>query len=451
MDVVVIVLQLLLSLSILVVTHEAGHFAFAKLFGIRVEKFYLFFNPWFSLFKFKHGETEYGIGWVPLGGYVKIAGMVDESMDTEQLRKPVQEWEFRAKPAWQRLLVMVGGVLVNLITAPVIFWLLAYTYGDTYLPLSEARYGFEFSDAMKSAGFEDGDMVTGVNGKAAETYKDVANPIIFEDTCVVNIVRHGQPMSIRLPHEFFRQILKGDDNQALFAFRTPVVVDSVLPGTPAETCGLTKGDSIVMMGGVENPSFSQFTSRLDSLKGQTSQLVAVRADGGRDTLTVTVGGDGRLGFLLCNPTRWFKTQTRHYGLLEAIPAGVSKGKDLLVNYCKQLPMLFTREGATKVGGFGTIAKMFPDRWNWQAFWFNTAFLAIILAVMNILPIPALDGGHVLFLLIEVVTGRKVSDKVMEVAQTVGMILLLALVLYANGADVVRGILNAMLPVMASLF
>lgn len=450
MDVVVIVLQLLLSLSILVVTHEAGHFAFAKIFGIRVEKFYLFFDPWFSLFKFKRGETEYGIGWVPLGGYVKIAGMVDESMDTEQLKKPVQEWEFRAKPAWQRLLVMVGGVLVNLITAPIIFWLLAYTYGDTYLPLSEAHYGFEFSDAMKSAGFEDGDMVTGVNGKAAETYKDVANPIIFEDTCLVNIVRHGEPMSIRLPHEFFRQILKGDGNQALFAFRTPVVVDSVLPGTPAEACGLAKGDSIVLMGGVESPSFSQFTARLDSLKGQNTRLVAIRPNGEKDTLSVTVGADGRLGFLLCNPTRWFKTQTRHYGLLEAIPAGVAKGKDLLVNYCKQLPMLFTREGATKVGGFGTIAKMFPERWNWQAFWFNTAFLAIILAVMNILPIPALDGGHVLFLLIEVVTGRKVSDKVMEVAQTVGMILLLALVLYANGADVVRGILNAVLPAIASL-
>lgn len=437
MDILVIVLQLLLSLSILVVTHEAGHFAFAKLFGIKVEKFYLFFDPWFSLFKFKKGETEYGIGWVPLGGYVKIAGMVDESMDTDQLKQPVQPWEFRAKPAWQRLLVMLGGVLVNLLTAPIIFWLLAFSYGDTYLPLSEARYGFEFGDALKSVGFQDGDYIVGVNGTPCETHKEVANPIIFDDQCSVDIVRDGVNQSITLPHEFFRTILKGDGNQALFAFRTPVVVDSILSGSLAEQCGLAKGDSIIMAGNVANPSYSQFTTALDSLKGQAAQLVVVRQSGDVDTLTANVGSDGRLGFFLCNPTRWFQTKTRTYGLFEAIPAGIVKGKELLVNYCRQLPMLFTREGATKVGGFGTIAKMFPGHWNWQAFWFNTAFLAIILAVMNILPIPALDGGHVLFLLIEVITGRKVSDKVLEVAQTIGMILLLALVLYANGADVFR--------------
>ncbi len=445
MDILVIVLQLLLSLSILVVTHEAGHFAFAKLFGIKVEKFYLFFDPWFSLLKIKKGETEYGIGWVPLGGYVKIAGMVDESMDTKQLEQPVQPWEFRAKPAWQRLLVMVGGVLVNLITAPIIFWLLAFNYGETYLPLSEAKFGFEFGDALKSVGFQDGDYVVGVNGVKAETYKDVANPIIFEDSCSVDIVRDGVAMSIQLPHEFFRTILRGDDNQALFAFRTPVVVDSVMPGSAASECGLMRGDSITSVAGIATPSFNVLTSVLDTLKGKATELVVVRQSGECDTLTANVSADGKLGFFLCSPMRWLTPKTRHYGLLEAIPAGVVKGKDMLVNYCRQLPMLFTREGASKVGGFGTIAKMFPDRWNWQSFWFNTAFLAIILAVMNILPIPALDGGHVLFLLVEVVTGRKVSDKVLEVAQTIGMILLLGLVLYANGADIFRAITNMVIP------
>lgn len=439
MDILVIVLQLLLSLSILVVTHEAGHFAFAKLFKIRVEKFYLFFDPWFSLLKFKRGETEYGIGWLPLGGYVKIAGMVDESMDTEQLRRPAEPWEFRSKPAWQRLLVMTGGVMVNLLTAPLIFWILAFSYGDTYMPLSEARYGFDFGEAMKSAGFRDGDRIVGVGGVTGETYKDVANAIIFDDTCVVDLVRDGAAMSIRMPHEFFRAVLKGDGDQALFTFRTPVVVDSVMPGSPASECGLARGDSIVDVAGVANPSFRQFTARLDSLRGQEARLVVVRAAGGVDTLTASVDQAGHLGFYLCPPSRWFTPRTRHYSLAEALPAGVARGGELLVNYVRQIPMIFTREGVTKVGGFGTIAKMFPERWNWQSFWFNTAFLAIILAVMNILPIPALDGGHVLFLLVEVVTGRKVSDRVLEVAQTVGMLLLLALVVYANGADIFRAL------------
>ena len=440
MEILIIVLQLLLSLSLLVITHEGGHFLFAKLFGIRVEKFYLFFDPWFSLFKIKRGETEYGIGWVPLGGYVKISGMIDESMDTDQMKQPMQPWEFRAKPAWQRLLVMVGGVLVNIITAPIIFWLMLYSYGETYVPISEARYGMEFSDAMHNVGFVDGDKIIGINGEAKDTYKDVANAIIFDDTCSVDIEREGQPMSIKLPHEFFRQILSGED-QALFSFLTPVVVDSVMAGSPAKAAGMLRGDSILSLGGETVRSFRCFVALADSMRGETSQLVVVRATGSTDTLSVNIDAEGRLGFYGCNAQRWFQSKTREYGLFEAFPAGIAKGYDLLVNYCKQLPMLFTREGATKVGGFGTIANMFAPTWNWQSFWFNTAFLAIILAVMNILPIPALDGGHVLFLLIEVITGRKVSDRVLEVAQTIGMILLFALIIYANGADIVRAILK----------
>lgn len=440
MDYLIIALQLLLSLSILVVTHEFGHFAFAKLFKIKVEKFFLFFDAGFKLFSFKKGETEYGVGWLPLGGYVKIAGMIDESMDTEQMKLPVQDWEFRAKPAWQRALVMAGGIMVNLITAPLIFWIMAYTYGDTYLPLSEGRNGFDFSDVMQSVGFRNGDIVTGVDGMKCEKYKDVANAIIFEDTCVVDIVRDGEQMSIRLPHDFFRNILRGDDNQALFAFRVPVVLDSVIVGSPAEAAGLLKGDSIVSAGYVQNPSFYEFASAMDSLKGTDVQLVVARA-GELDTLSVAVGADGKVGIYNCDPSRWLSTRTVTYSLWAALPAGIVKGWDLLVNYCKQLPMLFTKEGATKVGGFGTIAKMFPSHWNWQSFWFNTAFLAVILAVMNILPIPGLDGGHLLFVIIEMITGYKASDRVLEVAQTIGMTLIILLVVYANGADVVRAILG----------
>ena len=437
MDYLIIALQLLLSLSILVVTHEFGHFFFAKLFKIKVEKFFLFFDAGFKLFSFKKGETEYGVGWLPLGGYVKIAGMVDESMDTEQMKRPVQEWEFRAKPAWQRALVMAGGIMVNLLTAPLIFWIMAYSYGETYLPLSEGRNGFDFSDVMKSAGFRNGDVVAGVNGTACETYKDAANAIIFDDTCTVDIVRGGEPMSIKLPHDFFRDILRGNDSQALFAFRVPTVVDSVVTGSPAEACGLVKGDSVISAGYIANPSFYEFATVMDSLKGGEVSIVVARQAGGVDTLSAHIGSDGKIGIYNCEPTRWLTPKTVSYGFFEALPAGVKKGKDLLVNYCKQLPMLFTKEGATKVGGFGTMAKMFPSQWSWQAFWFNTAFFAIILAVMNILPIPGLDGGHLMFVIVEMITGYKASERVLEVAQTIGMTLILLLVVYANGADIVR--------------
>ncbi len=442
MDYLIIILQLLLSLSILVITHEFGHFFFAKLFKIKVEKFFLFFDiNDIKLFSFKKGETEYGVGWLPLGGYVKIAGMIDESMDKEQMAQPVQEWEFRAKPAWQRALVMAGGVLVNLLTAPLIFWILAFSYGDTYLPMSEARNGFDYSDAMLEVGFQNGDIITGINGTECETYKEAANAIIFDDTCTVNIIRKGEAMDIKLPHDFFRNILRGNDNQALFAFRVPVVIDSVMAGSAAEKYGVLKGDSVISVGYVENPSFSEFHSVIDSLKGQDVSLVVARAAGNVDSLSIHVGEDGLIGIFNCDPSRWLSTKTVSYGFFEALPAGVVKGKDLLVNYCRQLPMLFTKEGATKVGGFGTIAKMFPSRWNWYNFWFNTAFLAIMLAVMNILPIPGLDGGHLLFVIVEMLTGYKASDRVLEIAQYIGMSIILLLVLYANGADVVRYIIS----------
>ncbi len=435
MDILIKALQLILSLSLLVITHEGGHFFFAKLFKVRVEKFYLFFDPWFSLFKFKKGETEYGIGWLPLGGYVKIAGMVDESMDTEQLKQPVQPWEFRAKPAWQRLLIMLGGVMVNAISAPIIFWMILFTWGDSYLPLSEARYGMQFHEVMHQIGFEDGDIVTGIDGRECETLREVSNAVLFNDCHTVDIVRGDSAMWVTIPDEFYRDILS-NDVKYLMTMRMPIVVDTVMPDGGAAVAGMMRGDSIVGVGEKAVSTFDAFRAELVNYKDTTVEIAFVR-NGEVDTLSVRANADGLVGIGGYGPEHWFTVKTREYGFFEACPAGIAKGYDLLVNYLKQIPMIFSKEGATKVGGFGTIGSMFPAQWDWESFWFNTAFLAIILAVMNILPIPALDGGHVLFLLVEIITRRKPSDKFLEYAQTVGMMLLLALVIWANFNDVIR--------------
>lgn len=440
MDILVIVLQVLLSLSILVITHEGGHFFFAKLFGTRVEKFYLFFDPWFSLFKFKKGETEYGIGWIPLGGYVKIAGMIDESMDTEQMKQPEQPWEFRAKPAWQRLFIMMGGIIVNLLTAPILFWVILYTWGETYIPINQAPFGLQFHQTMLDAGFRNGDIIVGVNGDSIETYKEVANPILFNDTCVINVVRNDERIDIQMPHEFYRQVLKNNVS-GLFTVRIPVVVDSVAANSGAEKAGVASGDRLTSVDGTEIFTITDLVEQLEGKADTTVVITLVRENGNIDTLSVATNAECKIGITTCQPTKWIQTKHKDYGFFAALPAGISKGYDLLCNYVKQLPMLFTKEGATKVGGFGTIGKLFPTVWDWESFWFNTAFLAIMLAVMNALPIPALDGGHVLFLIFEIITGRKASDKVLEVAQTVGMLLLLSLMLYANGADIFRAIFD----------
>lgn len=439
MDIVIRILQVLLSLSILVITHEGGHFFFAKLFKTRVEKFYLFFDPWFSIFKFKKGETEYGIGWLPLGGYVKISGMIDESMDSEQLNQPVQPWEFRSKPAWQRLFIMLGGVIVNFITAPLIFWATLFTWGETYIPINEAQYGLQFHEVMHEAGFVDGDIIYAVNGKDIDTYKEVANPILFEDSCVIDIIRDGQETSIKMPHEFFRTVLS-NNVQGLFSVRVPVVIDTVVPQMGAELGGLVKGDSIIGINNEQTLMFNEFVNVISNYKDTTISIVYAR-NGAVDTTNVYVDANSKIGIGNCEPTRWIKLKHKDYGFFEAFPAGINKGYELLCNYIKQIPLLFTKEGATKIGGFGTIGKLFPATWDWESFWFNTAFLAIMLAVLNALPIPALDGGHVFFLIIEMITRRKVSDKVLEYAQTIGMIILLALMLYANGGDIFRAIMG----------
>lgn len=539
MDTLIIACQLILSLSILVVTHEFGHFLFSKIFGVKVPKFYMFFDPYFSIFKYlpdgphddtdtKEGlsfctytdveeqistvkkslydadpakytllgkdskvlsesfseieeeqkgkkvamikitrrvkcgyslisfarnrkaveasnskswwrNTDFGLGWLPLGGYCQISGMVDETQSADQIaNKPVEPWEFRAKPAWQRLLIMIGGVLVNFISAPIIFWFALYTWGETYVPIDEAPLGLQYHEVMKEVGFQDGDLIVAIDGNKMETYKDIANTILLNDTCTVEVLRNDEKKLIGMPREFFRTILSKDVEQLCF-LRWPVVVDSVLPDSPAFAAGMLHGDSIIGVNDMSIVSRADFDEILPSRKGQPTTFVVVREDRVTiDTLTVNVSDEGRIGvFTMSDLTRWINVRTREYGFFEALPAGIDRGCELLVNYFKQLPLLFTKEGATKVGGFGTIAKLFPDSWNWRAFWFNTAFLAIILAVMNILPIPALDGGFVMFLIVEVITGKKIPDKFLEYAQMVGMALVLLLVLYANGNDIFR--------------
>ncbi len=437
MDIFLKALQLIISLSLLVITHELGHFFFAKLFHARVDKFYIFFNPWFTPFKKKIGETEYGIGWLPLGGYCKIAGMVDESMDIEALKQPVQEWEFRAKSTWQRLLMMLGGVLVNFVSALFIFWMLLYTWGESYMPLSEAKFGMQFPQVMQNIGFENGDKILGVDGKEVETVKQVTDPILFGECNKVNVLRGNETVDITIPQEFFRQILESE-TPYLLTFLMPVVVDSAMANLPAAQAGLTRGDSIIAIDNKPITGFNDFHDRLAYMADTQSDITFVR---GNDTITNTVHVDaeGRIGIFVYSYDRWMTPKILDYNLLTALPAGISKGMSISSSYLKQLPMIFSKEGATKVGGFGTIGNLFPATWDWQAFWFNTAFLAIILAIMNVLPIPALDGGHVLFVLVEIITGKKPSDRFLENAQRVGMTLLIALVVYANFNDVIRAI------------
>lgn len=440
MDFLIKALQLILSISILVITHEAGHFAFAKLFKTKVEKFYLFFDPWFSLFKIKRGETEYGIGWLPLGGYVKIAGMIDESMDKEQMQQPVQPWEFRAKPAWQRLLIMLGGVLVNAITAPIIFWIVLYTWGESYIPLSEAKFGMCYSESLHNIGFVDGDKVIGINGESVELTGDVANAILLEDSCTINIVRGDTAkIDIKIPYEFFREILSKKE-KSIIAMRIPAVIDDVVEESSAKLIGLQHGDSLVAINGEACGMYDEVVKNLEKNANKEISLAYAR-QGNIDTIQVTLNAEGKLGFYPCGPTRWMSIKDVEYGLGEALPAGIVKGYKMLKLYVKQLPIVFTKEGASQLGGFGAIGSMFPSTWDWHAFWHQTAFLAIILAFMNILPIPALDGGHVLFLLVEIVTRRKPSDKFLEYAQMVGMILLFGLLIYANGNDIFRAIFD----------
>jgi len=428
--------QFFLSLSILVILHELGHFLFAKLFKTRVEKFYLFFNPWFSLFKIKRGETEYGVGWLPLGGYVKISGMIDESMDKEQLKQPAQPYEFRSKPAWQRLLIMIGGVLVNVILALFIYSAVLYTWGEDYLPTKSLKYGVSCDSLAMELGFRNGDKILYVGGKEIENFQQIAHDILLNENREVTILRGSDTLNIKIAEDYVAKLVK---SPILFFPRIPFLVDDVKTGEPAEKAGFAKGDKLLALNGKPAQFFDEFKSEMQRSKGKTVK-VTVERNGNPIDLNVDVPETGIIGvYPVADLGKFFDLSHREYSFLHSIPAGVRKGFATISSYLKQLKLIFSpkTKAYESVGGFITIGKIFPSTWDWQAFWSLTAFLSIILAIMNILPIPALDGGHVMFLLYEILTGRKPGDKFLEYAQLVGMAILLALLLYANINDIVK--------------
>ena len=435
MDTLIRVIQLILSLSLLVILHECGHFFFARLFKVRVEKFYLFFNPWFSLFKFKKGDTEYGIGWLPLGGYVKIAGMIDESLDTAQLAQEPQPWEFRSKPAWQRLLIMIGGVVVNFITAILLFWLILFKWGETYIPAENAKYGLMFHPVAHEIGLVDGDRILEVGGVKIETIGDIATGILIDNASTLLVERGDSQFILPVPESFKSEIISREVRQ-LATFQIPAIVDSTMPNSPAYKAGLIKNDRIVKIDTVSTPFFHLFSATIASYAGSSTNITVER-DGQQLQLPVDIDSNGKLGFFPKTTGSLLGTRVTNYSLFEAFPAGIERGISTLTAYVKQLKLVFTKEGVKQLGGFGTIGSLFPTIWDWQTFWVMTAFLSIILAFMNILPIPALDGGHVLFLLYEMITRRKPSEKFLENAQIAGMILLLLLLIFANGNDLLR--------------
>ena len=456
MDIFLIrLLQFILAIGLLVLLHEGGHFFFAKLFGIRVDKFYLFFDPsiwkWDgSLFKWKpkKSDTQYGIGWLPLGGYWKIAGMIDESFDTEQMKQPVQSWEFRAKPSWQRLLVMIGGVLVNFLLALFIYSMILFYWGDTYIPVKDMTHGMKFNTEAKQYGFKDGDILIGTeDGEFKDFSADLYRAI--SEAKRVDIIRDGKPMSLDLPGDInLLGMLKAEPS-----FVRPLVpaeIDSVMADSPAASIGLQAGDKIVAINRKDVDSYNEFTDQLgvledmmsaaktaaDSLKIRTATIVYERG-GIKDTAAVTLTSELKLGFYVKSLAGLYEPYTREYGFFESIPAGIKYGWNVLAGYVGDMKYVFTADGAKSLGGFGAIGSLFPPVWDWYLFWKMTAFLSIILAFMNILPIPALDGGHVLFLLYEMITRRKPSENFMIKAEYVGFGILILLMVVANLNDILR--------------
>ena len=435
MEILIKVVQLFLSLSLLVAIHEFGHFIVARIFKIRVEKFYIFFDPWFSLFKFKRGDTEYGLGWIPLGGYVKIAGMIDESMDTEQMKQPVQPWEFRAKPAWQRFLVMVAGVVMNLLLAFAIYCGISYKWGSSYLANEEVKWGYNFNTTAEQMGFVDGDKIISIEGKEIDNVNEILNALVISDSDrTVVIERQGLQQQFTIPYDQLIEMRNNEEFKDLYSPVVPMIVESIEFETTREA-GILAGDRIKGVNGIISDDATQIKEFLAECKG-TYATLEVERQGGTIQITLPVSEDGRIGILMAQP---FELRTRHYSLLESIPAGARLTIKQLKGYWQQLKMIFQpkTEMYKSLGGFISIGSIFPSEWNWLSFWNTTAFLSIILAVMNIIPIPGLDGGHSLFTLWEIITRRKPSDKFLEIAQYVGLAILFALLIYANGNDIYR--------------
>ena len=447
-------LQLMLSLSILVLLHEGGHFFFSKLFGVRVEKFYLFFDPWFHLFEFKpkNSDTTYGLGWLPLGGYCKISGMIDESFDTEQLKQPMQPYEFRSKPAWQRMLIMIGGVLVNFLLALFIYSMILFHWGDDYVATKHMTRGMKFNTEAKALGFQDHDILVGTDKGEFKTY----DGDMYRDLSTatrVDIIRGGKPMSLNLPGDLDMLSMIKESPRFVEVY-IPLQIDSVMKDSPASKLGLVKGDKILTVNGKKMESFNDYqlemgrvndvltaaTSHQDSVKALTAQVTYLKASGDtlKNSVLLQASDEGvKFGFYNHLVMRDYKVTHISYGFFQSFPAGIKYGWNVLSGYVGDMKYVFTKEGAKSLGGFGALGSLFPSMWDWHAFWMMTAFLSIILAFMNILPIPALDGGHVFFLLYEIITGRKPGDKFMERAEYVGFAILLLLLVVANLNDVLR--------------
>ena len=435
--------QLIMSLSILVILHELGHFIPAKFFKTRVEKFYLFFDPWFSLVKKKIGDTEYGIGWLPLGGYVKISGMIDESMDKEQMQKPPESWEFRAKPTWQRLIIMLGGVTVNLLLGIFIYAMVLFAYGSKYLPNENVTDGIWcVSPLAKDLGFETGDKIIAVDDEKPQAFNSVFESLLYAES--VTLERDGVTKELALPSNFIAQLLESEE-RILFAPRIPTIISGFPANSNAKNAGFEKKDRIVSVNDVETKYFDEFKFELQQHKGENIS-VRVNRFGEEIILSVDVTNEGMIGFMPSNLSlnqleelEIYSLNSATYSFLESLPAGYHLAIKKLGSYINQFKLILSPStGAYKgLGGFGTIGSLFPGKWHWQSFWEMTAFLSLMLAFMNVLPIPALDGGHVVFLLYEMLVGKPAPEKIMEYAQMVGMVLLLSLLVYANGNDLLK--------------
>lgn len=438
MDIVIKITQFLLSLSLLIILHELGHFLTARMFNTRVEKFYLFFDAWGKkLFSFKKGDTEYGIGWLPLGGYVKISGMIDESMDKEQLKLPPQPYEFRSKPAWQRLIIMLGGVIVNFILGFLIYTMIVWVWGENYVKPEGVKLGFTTTDTFKKYGFQEGDKILKINGEEPFDVTEVNKTLFLRNVKNISVLHeNGSKETINLP-ENIGKIMWEKGELSPFSPRTLPVIDTVFADKPAAIAGLQKGDVILSVNETPIKYWHEFTQKVDST---ALRLQVLR---GRDTVNVVTQPkilDSKNKYQLgiqsaINNDVDIKTQ--NYTLWESLFRGHDLGMEKLKDFIYQFRYVFTKKGATEVGGFIAIGNIFPSTWSWEAFWHITAFLSIMLGFMNLLPIPALDGGHALFVVFEMLTGKKPSDKFLEYAQITGFAILIALMLYANGNDVYK--------------
>ncbi len=483
--------QLLLSLSILVFVHELGHYMFARLFKVRVDKFYLFFHPKFTIFKAKkiNGKwqcrwfaanqpehlmeaededgntkldkkgnpimipapldelddndwrkhtttTEWGIGWVPLGGYCKIAGMIDESMDANVINSEAQPWEYRAQKAWKRMFIITGGVLMNFITAIIIYGMMLFTWGKEYIPMENAHMGYEYCKTALEHGFQNGDIILSADGEKLITTQDATEKIILDGAENIIILRNGKELQLNIPKTFGEQMLEAGEQQQLLFIRTPFVIETTTDDSPAQKAGLIAGDSII---GINDMDIADFSSISTQFKLNAGKKISIRLVRNNDTIStpITLSEEGTIGVQLANRMQYFKSEREEYSFFASIPAGAVLGYETLANYIKQFRFVFTKAGAESVGGFIAIGNIFPSTWDWSIFWNMTALLSIMLAFMNILPIPVLDGGYVLFLIYEMITGRKPSDKFMEIALNIGMFFLLALLIFANGNDILK--------------